>query len=72
MSRRAANFKDWVLVIAGNIFIASSYYGPSATTSSANWGELFGHIAAGAGRGLIYANNQTSRAKGFWIALRSN
>lgn len=66
-----ANFKDWVLVIAGNIFIAILVLRAIGHYFKREWGELFGHIAAGVlVGGLIYANNQTINVlKGFWGLL---
>ena len=63
-----ADFKDWVLVIAGNIFIAILVLRAIGHYFQREWGELFGHIAAGVlVGGLIYANNQTINVlKGFW------
>ena len=42
-----ADFKDWVLVIAGNIFIAILVLRAIGHYFKREWGELFGHIAAG-------------------------
>jgi len=63
-----ADFKDWVLVIAGNIFIAILVLRSIGHYFKREWGELFGHIAAGVlVGGLIYANNETINVlKGFW------
>ncbi len=66
-----ADFKDWVLVIAGNIFIAILVLRSIGHYFKREWGELFGHIAAGVlVGGLIYANNETINVlKGFWTLL---
>ena len=66
-----ADFKDWVLVIAGNIFIAILVLRAIGHYFKREWGELFGHLAAGVlVGGLIYANNQTINVlKGFWGLL---
>jgi hypothetical protein len=63
-----ADFKDWVLVIAGNIFIAILVLRSIGHYFKREWGELFGHLAAGVlVGGLIYANNETINVlKGFW------
>jgi hypothetical protein len=66
-----ADFKDWVLVIAGNIFIAILVLRSIGHYFKREWGELFGHLAAGVlVGGLIYANNETINVlKGFWGLL---
>lgn len=61
-------FKDYVLVISGNIFIiifvvrAIGYYGKR------EWGEMVAHVAVGIIiAGFVYANNTTmNMLKSLW------
>lgn len=53
-----ADFKDWVLVIAGNIFIVILVARALGHYGKREWGLLVGHIAGGILVGaLIYNTN---------------
>lgn len=63
-----AEFKDWVLIIAGNIFIVVFIFRSIGAYSKREWGELITNFLAGVLiAGLIYANDQTiGLLKGIW------
>jgi hypothetical protein len=55
-----AEFKDWVLVIAGNIFIIVFVGRALGFYAKREWGEFFLHIFGGIiVAGFVYANNTT-------------
>ena len=68
-----ADFKDWVLIIAGNIFIIILVVRSVGHYAKKEWGELLGHIlAAIVVGGLIYANDQSvALLKNAWTLLMS-
>lgn len=55
-----SSFKDWVLVIAGNIFIVILVFRALGHYAKKEWGELLTTVLAAVFiAGVIYANDQT-------------
>lgn len=71
MNFTGADLKDWVLIIAGNIFIVILVVRSVGYYAKKEWGELIGHfLVAVVIAGLIYANDQTlSMLKGLWALI---
>lgn len=63
-----AEFKDWVLILAGNIFIVVLVFRSIGAYTKRDWGELITNIVAGIIiAGLIYANDTTMNLlKSIW------
>lgn len=69
-----ADFKDYVLFVGGNVFVAILVVRSIMHYAKKEWGALFGHIAAGVVVfGVIYANNVfLGILRSFWGLLSGN
>lgn len=68
MGITGADFKDWVLILAGNIFIVIFVIRSLGSYAKKEWGDLTVNILAGILiAGLVYANDTTiSLLKQLW------
>lgn len=68
MEITGADFKDWVLVIAGNLFIVIFVIRAIGYYAKKEWGEMIAHIAVAIIiAGFVYATDDTvNLLKGIW------
>ena len=60
MGFTGAEFRDWVLILAGNVFIVIFIVRSLGSYAKREWGELIINLLAGILiAGLVYANAQT-------------
>lgn len=73
MNFTGADFKDWVLIIAGNIFIVILVIRSVGYYARKEWGEFVGHIVGAIlVGGLIYANDAAmALLKQAWTLITS-
>ena len=73
MNFTGADFKDWVLIIAGNVFIVILVIRSVGYYAKKEWGELIGHLlVAVVIAGLIYANDAAlALLQNFWKLITS-
>ncbi len=68
------DLKDWVILIAGNVFIVIMAVRAIGYYAKREWGELIGHLmAAVVIAGLVYAPDAAvSLFKGIWGKVAGN